>query len=186
VLLAANRSAGPIEREPLTLDLFRRTSRFTLERFMDGCGRLFRRYVQLGMLLIAIYALSIVGYLAFVVYGYRAAGDRVLLIGWTVVAAMAASLLIVWMTFVNFAYLLVQIAIAHDRTGLIDAFRAVVRFVRAEFREVAGVFVVVLVLVLAATFVSALAWSGVGLIAFVPLVGLAVFPLQIAALVLRV
>ena len=33
-----------------------------------------------------------------------------------------------------------------------------------------------------ATFASALAWSGVGLIAFVPLVGLAVFPLQIAAL----
>jgi len=33
--------------------------------------------------------------------------------------------------------------------------------------------------------VSTLAWSGVGLIAFVPLVGLAVFPLQIAALVLR-
>jgi hypothetical protein len=32
---------------------------------------------------------------------------------------------------------------------------------------------------------SALAWSGVGLIAFVPLVGLAVFPLQIAALLLR-
>ena len=32
---------------------------------------------------------------------------------------------------------------------------------------------------------SALAWSGVGLIAFVPLVGLAVFPLQLAALLLR-
>jgi len=30
-----------------------------------------------------------------------------------------------------------------------------------------------------------LAWSGVGLIAFVPLVGLAVFPLQLAALLLR-
>ncbi len=37
----------------------------------------------------------------------------------------------------------------------------------------------------AATFASALAWSGVGLIAFVPLVGLAVFPLQLAALLLR-
>ena len=32
---------------------------------------------------------------------------------------------------------------------------------------------------------SALAWSGLGLIAFVPLVGLAVVPLQIAALVVR-
>ena len=40
-------------------------------------------------------------------------------------------------------------------------------------------------MVVAAWLASALAWSGVGLIAFVPLVGLAVFPLQIAALLLR-
>ena len=53
---------------------------------------------------------------------------------------------------------------------------------RSEFRELAGVFFVVLGLVVAATLASALAWSGVGLIAFVPLVGLAVFPLQLAAL----
>ena len=46
-------------------------------------------------------------------------------------------------------------------------------------------FLVVLGLVVAATFASALAWSGVGLIAFVPLVGLAVFPLQLAALLVR-
>ena len=44
---------------------------------------------------------------------------------------------------------------------------------------------VVLGLVVAATLASALAWSGVGLIAFVPLVGLAVFPLQLAALLVR-
>ena len=40
-------------------------------------------------------------------------------------------------------------------------------------------------MVVGATFASALAWSGVGLIAFVPLVGLAVFPLQIAAWLIR-
>jgi hypothetical protein len=61
----------------------------------------------------------------------------------------------------------------------------VTRFVRAELRELGGVFLVVLGVVIAATLVSALAWSGVGLIAFVPLVGLAVFPLQIVALLLR-
>ena len=60
--------------------------------------------------------------------------------------------------------------------------RAVARFIRAEFLELGGVFLVVFAMVIAATLASALAWSGVGLIAFVPLVGLAVFPLQIAAL----
>jgi hypothetical protein len=39
--------------------------------------------------------------------------------------------------------------------------------------------------VAAATVASALAWSGVGLVAFIPLIGLAVIPLQLAALVVR-
>jgi hypothetical protein len=49
----------------------------------------------------------------------------------------------------------------------------------------AGIFGVILALLVGATLASALAWSGVGLVAFVPLVGLAVFPLQIAALIVR-
>jgi hypothetical protein len=185
VLLAANQAAGPIEREPLTFDLFSRASRFTLQRFISGCGRLFRQYLALGLILIIVYAISTGAYLAFVVSGYRIASERGLIIGWTFVAAVAAGLLVLWITAINFVYLLLQIAMAHDGTGLADAARAVVRFVRAEFRRVALVFVVVLALVVIATFASALAWSGVGLIAFVPLVGLAVFPLQVVALVVR-
>jgi hypothetical protein len=110
---------------------------------------------------------------------------RVLIVGWTFVAALAAAVLVAWITVVNLFYLLAQVAIAVDRIGLGEAFRAVARFVRAEFRELAGIFLLVLALVVAAMFASALAWSGVGLIAFVPLVGLAVFPLQLAALLVR-
>src|SRR6185295_13736656 len=65
------------------------------------------------------------------------------------------------------------------------ACRVVARLVRFRFRELGGVFLVVLAMIVGATFASALAWTGVGLIAFVPLVGLAVFPLQIVALLLR-
>jgi hypothetical protein len=185
VLAAANAAAGPIEQQPLTFDILRQASRFTLERFTGGCARLFRPYLKLGFALMLVYAVSAGGYLAFVVYGYRAAEGRALIIGWTFVAAMSAALLVAWMTVVNMLYLLLQIAIAVDGIGLSDAPRAVARFIRAEFRELSGVFLVVLALVVGATFASALAWSGVGLIAFVPLVGLAVFPLQVAALVLR-
>jgi hypothetical protein len=185
VLVAADQEAGTIEHEPLTLDTFRRGSRFTIARFMAGCSRLFRRYLALGLLLMLVYVVSVGAYLAFVIFGYRAAGDRFLMIGWTFVAALSAGLLVAWITLVNFAYLLLQIAMAYDGVGIADACRASARFVRAEFRRVAGVFVVVLGLVVAAMLASALAWSGVGLIAFVPLVGLAVFPLQLAALLLR-
>jgi hypothetical protein len=185
VLLAAHRKAGPIERHALTYQHLHGASAFTLQRFTGGCGRLFDRFLVLGLALMGVYALSIGAYLGFVVYGYRTAGDRTLMIGWTVIAACAAGLLVVWITIANLLYLLLQIAMAVEDIRLPDAARAVAGFIRADFRDLAGVFVVVLGLVIAATFASALAWSGVGLIAFVPLVGLAVFPLQLAALLVR-
>jgi hypothetical protein len=184
-LVLANAEAGPIERHPITFDALQSASRFTLERFTAGCGRLFPRYLALGFALMVVYAISAGSYLAFVAYGYRAADGRVLMIGWTVVAALVAALLVAWITIVNLLYLLLQVAIAVEDVGLLEGCRAAARFIRSEFRDVAGVFLVVAALVAAAWLASALAWSGVGLIAFVPLVGLAVFPLQIVALLLR-
>ena len=58
VLLAANDVAGPIEREPLTVTIVHRASTFTLERFITGCRRLFRRYLALGLILMGVYLLS--------------------------------------------------------------------------------------------------------------------------------
>src|SRR5262249_25622683 len=185
VLLTANADAGPIERQPLTLATLRATSRFTLPRFTAGCSRLHRPYLMLGLLLMVVYALSVSGYLAFVVYGYRVVAGRALIIGWTLIAAVSAALLVAWITVVNLLFLLLQLALAVEGAGLGESARAVARFIRAEFWELAAVFGVVFGLVVAATFASALAWSGVGLIAFVPLIGLAVFPLQLAALAVR-
>ena len=184
VLVAAHRAAGPIEREPITFETFHSALTFTLPRFGGGCARLFRRYLALGLALMAVYAVSGGAYLAFAVYGYRAAAGRFVL-GWTFIAAIAAVLLVVWITVVNLLYLLTQVAVAVDDVGPADGFVAVLRFIRAAFRELLGVAGVVLAMVVAATLVSALAWSGVGLIAFVPLVGLAVIPLQLAALLIR-
>ena len=185
VLVAGNASAGPIEREPITVESLRSAARFTFARFMAGCGRLFPRYLALGLLLMLGYGLSAGGYVAFVVLGYRVAAERALIVEWTLIAALAAGLLVVWITLVNLVYLLMQIAIAFGAQGLTAAFRSVIRIARAELRELTGIFIVVLAMVIAALLVSALAWSGVGLIAFVPLVGLAVFPLQLAALLVR-
>jgi hypothetical protein len=185
VMLAANAAAGPIERLPITFESLRTASRFTLQRFTEGCARLFRRYLTLGVLLMVVYALAAAGYLAFVAYGYRAAQGRALIIGWTFIAAMAAAMVVAGITVVNVLYLLLQIAMAVEGVGLVPGARAAARFIRAELRELAGVFVVVVALAAAATLASALAWSGVGLIAFVPLVGLAVIPLQLAALLVR-
>jgi hypothetical protein len=184
VLLAANGAAGRIEREPLTLETLRNASMFSLQRFMAGCARLARSYLLLGLGLMMIYGLSLTAYLVFLAYGYRAVAGYGRWLDWAIIAAPAI-LLVAWVTVVNFLYLLTQLAVAVDRVGLADGFRHVAQFIRTEFRAVASVFLVVAGLVVATTLVSALAWSGVGLIAFVPLVGLAVFPLQILAFILR-
>jgi hypothetical protein len=185
VMLAADAAAGPIEREPLTFAVFRQASCFSVQRFVDGCARLFRRYLILGLTLMVVYGVSGIGYLAFVVYGYRLGGDREFMIGWTLIAALSAVALVVWITLVNLVYLLLQIATAAEDIRPAQAVKIIARFVRAEIRELSGVFLVVFAMVVVAMMASALAWSGVGLIAFVPLVGLAVFPLQIAALLVR-
>jgi hypothetical protein len=185
VLIAANDASGSIESEPITFESLRSAAAFSLPLFMQGCGRLFRRFLALGVGLMLVYALSAAAYLTFIVVGYRTAGTDEGVIGWAFIAALSAVALVLWITLINLLYLLMQIAIAAENVGLSEAGRAVGRFVRAEYRELGGVFLVVLGMVVAATLASALAWSGVGLIAFIPLVGLAVFPLQIVALLLR-
>ncbi len=185
ILVAAHEAAGPIERQPLTLEHVQSAAQFTLERFVAGCSRFFRRYVMLGLGLMLVYAVSVTAYLGFLVVGYRAAAGGILVVAWTIVAAVSAIGLVVWITAVNFSYLLVQIAIASEDISVTSALRAVARFIRAEFRHLGTIFLVVLAMVVAATLASALAWSAVAFIAFVPLVGLAVIPLQLFALLLR-
>jgi len=185
VMLAAHESAGAFETEPISIDTIEPAACFTLRRFIDGCARLFRPYFGLGIALFVAYATTAGVYVALVVYGYRAASGVIGVVGMTFVAAGAAVVLIVWITLVNFLYLLMQIAMAADNLGVADASRAVAAFIRAEFSALAQVFLVILGLEAGATLVSALAWSGLGLIAFVPLVGLAVVPIQIVALVVR-
>jgi hypothetical protein len=185
VMIAANDGVGPIESEPLTYASVRHAAQFTVERFVAGCALLFPRYLILGLALMAVYLVSGGVYLAFIVYGYRAVESQGFALGWTFIAALSAIALVLWITAVNLVYLLLQIATASGDVGLRQALKGVAAFVQAEFMELGGVFLVVFAMVVAAMFASALAWSGVGLIAFVPLVGLAVFPLQIAALLLR-
>ena len=185
VLLAAHESAGAFEVEPISLDTIEPAARFTLQRFIDGSRRLFYQYLALGLALFLAYAATAGAYIAFVVYGYRAASGVISVVGLTFMAAVAAVVLIVWITLVNFVYLLMQIAMAADGLGVSDAFRAVRGFVRAEFSTLSRIFLVILGVEIGATLVSTLAWSALGLIAFVPLVGLAVVPVQIMAFIVR-
>jgi hypothetical protein len=185
VLACADRGTGAIELEPLRFSVFRRASRFSAERFTNGSATLFRRFLRLGLILIGVYAVSVTLYMLVVFGGYHFIGERVLVLGWTVLAGIGSSALVVWITLVNLLYLLTQVVIAVDDCSVRNASRRVLQFLHADLRHVAAVFGAVLVMVMFATLASMLTTAGLGLIAFVPLAGLAVLPLQLVAWLLR-
>lgn len=185
LLARAEAQAGPIERPPLRLDAIRRANVVAIEPFLAGCQRLWRRYLRLGACLIGIYAVTALLYLGMVVGGLSLVANAGVLLGWTMATALASSVLVVWITLVNVFYLLIQMVMAVEDIGVRRAAWRAAEFVRGSLREIAGIFGVVLLLAVIATIASIVATAGFGLINLIPILGLAVLPLQAAAWVVR-
>jgi hypothetical protein len=183
VLAEAEREAAAVEEPPLRLEPFWTAARFSVSRYESGCRRFLRRFLRLGLLLILVYAASAAAYLAVLLRGadWFAGGQ----IGWTAIAGIGSTALVVWVTLVNFVYLLIQMVVVVEDCSVRSATRRVGKFLRAEPTLTFGVFGVVLLLVVGATIVSVIATTSLGLIAFVPLAGLAVVPLQLLAWLFR-
>ena len=116
-------------------------------------------------MLMGVYLVSGLVYLAVVVNRNRSEG-------WALTALITAAFA-AWITVVNLGYLLIQIVVAAEDCSVAAAMRRAAAFVRHERRHVAAVFLLVLALVVAATGASVLATAALGLVAFVPFVGLA-------------
>jgi len=183
VLARADALAPGIERPPLRVAAFRRGMHFSIEEFLHGAGRLFRRYLALGVLLTLVYAL-VAALSLLSAYGlYRLVGERPLLLG--SVAALALTLFVALMTVVNVLYLLTQIVVAVKDGRVIAAAAEVARFLAGEFWKVTRVFFVTVLLLILATALSIAATWGFYLIAYVPIAGVIVLPLQLGAWLLR-
>lgn len=176
-LVRSDRDAGAIEEPPLHVSAVARASRFTVEAYIESARELFPRYMRLGFGLMAVYLASAAGFWTLV--GGRDPGR-----GWAGTALVTAAF-VLWITVVNWLYLLVQIVVAADDCGVAPAMRRVAVFLRYARRHVATVFLLVLAAVVAATGASLLATAALGLVAFVPFVGLAALPLQLLAWLLR-
>lgn len=177
VLLAAERAAGAIEHRPLRMASLQRASQFSLERFTQGARALFQRYLRLGLCLGGVYGVSVALYLV-IVFGPETKE-------WTLTAALASVVLLAWITLVNLLYLLFQIVMAAEQCGVRAAAGLVLRLLAARTGDVTFIFGAILALVVLATAASILATAALGLIAFVPFVGLAALPLQLLAWLLR-
>ena len=176
-LVRSDRDAGPIEDPPLHAGAVARASRFSIDLYVESARSLFPRYLRLGLLLMAVYVVSGLIYLAAVI-------NRNPTEGWGTTALITAAF-VGWITIVNLAYLLTQIVVAAENCSVAAALRRGTAFVRRERRHVSAVFLLVLTLVVVATGASVLAMAALGLVAFVPFFGLAALPLQLLAWLLR-
>lgn len=180
VLLAGERAAGPIEQPPLRLSSFAQANRSNVERFTTGVRTLFGRYLRLGVGLTVVYALLAGGYMA-LVFGPPATAT----VDGPLAVTLASLALILAVTLVNFLYLLLQIVVAFEDCGVLEAVPQVARLLRRRTKAMGQVLTSILALMLMATGVSILATAALGLIAFVPFVGLAALPLQVFAWLVR-
>jgi hypothetical protein len=144
VLVRGDRNAGPIEQPPLLPDVVAQASAFTVDDFIASSRALFPRYAQLGLTLLGVYVASGAAYFI-VVSASRNAGE-----GWAIAGLLTVAF-VVWITVVNLVYLLTQIVIAADDCAVMAALPRVWDFLHRERRSIAGVFVVVLALVVGAT-----------------------------------
>ena len=138
VLVRADLDAPAVEAPPLRVATVRRAAAFDLDRFTDGCRRLFRRYLALGLLLIALYGVIAVVYMFAVVTSYHAVVNRGSFVGWTLVASTISIALVLGVTIVNLLYLLTQIVVAAEDCGVRAAMSRVRRFLSHEHRRVAA------------------------------------------------
>jgi len=141
--------------------------------------------VKLGLCLLLVQGLTIAAAAAFVLSGYGLSDNPGVWLGWTFAAILFLGAGFVWYAIVSCFYLLTQMAIALEDVGVREGARRVIHFIRASMREVAAIFGVILLLVIIMTGASLLATAGLGLIAMVPFVGLAMVPLQFGAWLLR-
>jgi hypothetical protein len=179
VLLAGDRSAGTIEAPPLRMSALREANQATLERFSGGVRTLFARYLRLGIALAVAYAIIGGAYVAFLF------GPTIKALDNPVVVTLASLSVLVAITLVNFIYLLLQIVMAAEDCQVLEAVPHVARLLRRRTKALAQVLAAILALMLMATAASILATTALGLIAFVPFVGLAALPLQVFAWLVR-
>lgn len=176
----AELDAGSVRAEPMRL------ARATdLEVFLEGVSRFGRRLTLLGAALMAAYVVTFAAYVATLVAVYRVAARAEWISAFPLAALLATSALVVVIAAVNLLYLLAQIIVVADDCTVRGAMGRLRRFLLHDARQVAGIFGVILTVVVLGTLASLIATAGLGLIAWVPFAGLMVLPLQAAAWLVR-
>jgi hypothetical protein len=184
-LVEADRRSGEIQRPPLRIEALAAASAFALPRLLETTQRFAWRAARLALALCAAYLAIGAGYVLAMTLGFAAAADTAFSAVWPLLVVAGASAAVVAVAAVNLVYDLVRVAIVADDCGIRTALARVRRFLLEDARRVLGIFVVATAAQTVAAAIALTLTAGLTTVAFVPLAGLAVLPLQLAAWLLR-
>ena len=185
VLVSSERNAGAIEGEPLRFERVRQLTTYSLQTVYAGAERYGKRAFGLALWLGVTYALIGAVYLTLLGYGFSVAMRLTWLPAWPLLVLVATTTGVVLVAIINLAYDLLRVIVVTDDCTLGAAARRLRLFVVEDSRQVIGIFSVIGGVLILTTAASIFAAAGIALVAWVPVVGLAVVPLQAAAWILR-
>lgn len=156
-----------------------------LDQLIDAIPRFAKRAMRLAIGLSLAYALTVGAYLLVMALGYWLLPGSRWTAAWPILVVVATSAVVVVTVVVKLSFDLVGVIVVHDNCGVRAALHRLGGFLVADARQVLGIFGVMAALFAVAAAGAVLATAGLALVAWVPLVGLVVAPLQAAAWLIR-
>ena len=185
VLVDADRTTGDLGRRVIGETELTGARRFTAAGIVAGARQFARPMVQLAFLRAAAYLGVGCGYLLVVAGAVSAGAEGGWPAAWSAVLLLATSASLVFVSAVNLACDLVRITIVTDDCSVWTAIGRVRLFVVEDARQVMGIVAVIAGIQIVASLVALLAAAGLAPVAYLPVVSLAVVPLQLAFWLVR-
>jgi hypothetical protein len=185
ILIAGERRAADLERAAFRFEVFQGAYAYNLGALLQGIRTFGRRALLLSLWLSAAYGVIALAYLAVLVTAFKLTERPDLGWAWPLLVVTGTGASVITVTAVNLLFDLMRIVVVGDDCGLHDAASRLWLFLIEDIRHVVGIFAVVGVLFILAAAGSILVAAGLALVAWVPVVGLVVVPLQAAAWLVR-
>ena len=185
VIAAGEARAGSLTNGPLRIADLAAARAWSRARFMEGCARFGPRFVRLGIAFAVIEGTIALGYATAVVQAYRGFVS-VAASWWIAPAVVGVSMVALGVSIgADLVYRLAQLVLVLEDAPGRAALRGAWAFVRRDALVVARICVAALILSTLAFVVTLVAAAAFGFVSFVPVVGVAVLPLQAAVWVVR-
>lgn len=185
ILIDGERAAGDMQRSPLRQGALRSARAYSLDEVLAAVRHYRRRSTAMALWLAAAYFLVCTGYLLLLGFSFQWADSSGWAQAWPLLVLVATSAGVVTILAANLLFDLVRIVVIADDCSLAAAWRRVRIFLLADSRQVLGIFGTMAVVLMVATVASITATAGLALVAWVPLAGLIVLPLQAAFWIVR-